>query len=491
MHIRYWPTVAFVVNRTRRSGDGCTELADVFISYARSTAVQAQAAAIALRSLGYTVWLDDELPAHRAYRKVIEEQVAAAKAVLVLWSSEAIDSEWVLSEAERGREARKLIQGVVDGAPLPMPFDQIQCADLKGWTGDSHSAGWRKVVASVAVLLSQDRSSVAAEIDPAFRSVQREEWHRNRVPSNSLPAERDSFVGRRDAIDALRARFSAGAKLVSIVGIGGTGKTRLATRFAWENLEVFSGGAWFCDLSQARTRDGIAFAVAQGLQIALGAVDPVVQLGQVIAGRGHCLVVLDNFEQVADHAEATLGRWIERAPMARYLVTSREVLGIVGESVLPLEPLSGDDAVELFVKRAAAASPDYTPQADELRTIGRLVHSLDGLPLAIELAAARVRVTPPGVLMARIHDRFDLIGAKRGRQERQLTLRGAFDWSWDLLGEVEKASLAMLSVFEGGFTLDSAAAVIATAGSSSRDTPDAVQGLVDKSLVRSVGRRTV
>jgi adenylate cyclase len=125
-------------------------MSDVFISYARSTEKQAQAAAEALRGLGYSVWLDDQLPAHRAYTHVIAEQLAAAKAALVIWSADAAKSEWVMSEANRAREARKLVQLTVDDAGLPMPFDQIQCADLRDW--NLEAAGWRKVVTSIADL---------------------------------------------------------------------------------------------------------------------------------------------------------------------------------------------------------------------------------------------------------------------------------------------------------------------------------------------------
>src|SRR5580704_13574571 len=128
-------------------------MSDVFISYARSTARQAQAVAAALRDIGYSVWLDDELLAHRTYTHAIEEQLTAAKAALVIWSAEAVRSEWVLSEANRAREDRKLVQLSVDGARLPMPFDQTQCADLAGWTGDRNEPGWRKVVASIAELI--------------------------------------------------------------------------------------------------------------------------------------------------------------------------------------------------------------------------------------------------------------------------------------------------------------------------------------------------
>ena len=123
---------------------------------------------------------------------------------------------------------------------------------------------------------------------------------------------------------------------MSVLGLGGTGKTRLVARFAWDSLGQFPGGAWFCDLSQARSLDGIVHAVAQGLDLPLGKDDPVTQLGHAIAGRGQCLVILDNFEQVARHAEETLGRWLNRASNARFLVTTREVLGLAGEEVLAL-----------------------------------------------------------------------------------------------------------------------------------------------------------
>ena len=115
------------------------------------------AVAEALRALGYGVWRDDELPAHRAYAEVIEERLKAAKAVVVIWSAEAAKSQWVQSEADRARADRKLVQLSVDGARLPMPFDRIQCADLAGWTGDPDAPGWRKVVASVADLVGGDR----------------------------------------------------------------------------------------------------------------------------------------------------------------------------------------------------------------------------------------------------------------------------------------------------------------------------------------------
>src|SRR5579871_989577 len=130
-------------------------MTDIFISYARSTAAKAQMVGEALRGLGFGVWRDDELPAHRAYADVIQERLAAAKAVVVIWSTEAASSEWVRSEAERARSERKLVQLSVDRAAQPMPFDQIQCADLAGWSGDLEAPGWKKVVASITELVGR------------------------------------------------------------------------------------------------------------------------------------------------------------------------------------------------------------------------------------------------------------------------------------------------------------------------------------------------
>ena len=312
-------------------------------------------------------------------------------------------------------------------------------------------------------------------------------WLPVREVRHSLPAERDGFVGRDDALGALARKLEAGARLVSVLGIGGTGKTRLVTHFAWQWLGDYPGGVWFCDLSQARGLEGILVAMAQGLGLALGRSDAEVQLVNAIAGRGRCLLVIDNFEQVARLAEATLGQWLDRAPQASFIVTTREVLGIQGEETMALAPLGNSDAARLFHQRALAAWQGYTPSADDLAAVDQLVQVLDGLPLAIELAAARVRVMSPKVLLSRMNERFKLLWSRGGRQDRQATLRATFDWSWELLGEAERMALAQLSVFRGGFTLATAEAVLDLAELD--DPPwaaDLVLWLVEKSLVRQL-----
>jgi len=319
-----------------------------------------------------------------------------------------------------------------------------------------------------------------------YRVVQRDDlWLPVREIRHSLPAERDAFVGRHEPLLELARRFDAGARLVSVLGMGGSGKTRLATRFGWTWLGDYPGGVWFCDLSQARSLDGIAGAVAHGLDVPLDKGDPVARLGAAIAGRGPCLVILDNFEQVARHAEETASRWLDAAAQARFLVTTREVLGLTGEQIYALAPLPGGEAAELFRRRAEAAKHDLVLNAEDRAAIAPLVKLVDGLPLAIELAAARVRVMPPRTLLERMGERFRLLASAGGRRDRHATLRATLDWSWDLLSEAEKSALAQQSVFEDGFTREAVEAVVDL--SACTEAPwivDVLQSLVDKSLVR-------
>jgi predicted ATPase/Tfp pilus assembly protein PilF len=299
-----------------------------------------------------------------------------------------------------------------------------------------------------------------------------------------LPAERDAFVGRGADLRDLYRRLDDGARLVSLAGPGGTGKTRLAVRFGWAWLGEFPGGAWFCDLTPARSLEGIAHAVATTLQVPLGRDDLVEQIGRALAGRGRCLVILDNFEQVVAFAEESLGTWLSLAPEACFVVTTREVLGLQGEQVVDVPPLDVSDGGALFVHRAESAWERFTVRPEDRGVIEDLVRITDGLPLAIELAAARVRTMSPQVLLARMSERFMVLAS--GRRGRQATLKATFDWSWDLLSEVEKRALAQLSVFVGGFSLAAAEATLDLGPSATPWVIDVVQALVDKSLLRRV-----
>ena len=328
-------------------------------------------------------------------------------------------------------------------------------------------------------------NEVPADGEKAFRVVKDgDHWLPVREIPRALPKEWDRFVGRDDDLRQLDTLFEQGARLVSVTGAGGTGKTRLVTRFGWARLANYVGGVWFCDLSDARDADGIIRAVAVTLNVPLGEPQPVDQLAQAIGGRGPCLVVLDNFEQVADLAEPTVGTWLENAPNASFLVTTRELLSLRGEVSLSLPPLAEDDAVALFAARATAAQPDFALGPDNEADIRALVRLLDRLPLAIELAAHRIRVVSPRTLLERMSAHFELLAIPEAQKGRQATLRATLDWSWNLLSDGLKACLGELSVFEGGFTLEAAEAVLSSTGLLALDV---LQALVDRSLVRKVG----
>jgi predicted ATPase/class 3 adenylate cyclase len=354
---------------------------------------------------------------------------------------------------------------------------------------ESHGHWRLKGLAEAIEILEvgDDETSFAPPPDGAksYRVVRKgEHWLPVREVPHRLPRELDAFVGRDADLRDLASLLDGDAPLVSVLGIGGTGKTRLVTHYGWTWLGDYPGGVWFCDLSEARSVAGICDAVARTLDVALVSGGPVAQLGNAIASREGALLILDNFEQVARHAGDTLAHWLDAAPGVQFLVTTREVLGLPGETSLALPPLSEDEAVALFVERARQGKRDFVLPDDARVHVEELVRLLDQLPLAIELAAARARVMSPEKLLERMSDRFRLLTSGGGRRDRQATLRGALDWSWDLLDPDEQRALAQLAVFEGGFSLEAAEAVLEL---ESAWPMDAVQSLVDKSLVRPVG----
>jgi predicted ATPase/class 3 adenylate cyclase len=327
-----------------------------------------------------------------------------------------------------------------------------------------------------------------ADVEKAYRVARVGDlWRPVRKVRHNLAPERDAFIGRAAELGQLAGRLDAGQRLVTVLGPGGTGKTRLVRRYALAWLGEWPGGVYFCDLSEARSLDGIHVAVALALGVPLGKGDAGVQLGHAIAARGRCLVILDNFEQVQPHAEVTVGRWLDRAPQARFVVTSRERLRVAGEEVATLEPMEvAGEAIQLFEARARLQQPGFAVDPSNRAVVAEIVRLLDGLPLAVELAAARVRVLSLAQIVSRMHDRFALLAGARGAAARQATLRAAIDWSFDLLAPWEQAALAQCSVFDGGFTLEAAEAVVALgAWAEAPPVLDVVAALVDKSLLRT------
>lgn len=356
--------------------------------------------------------------------------------------------------------------------------------------GHYRAKGIAEPIELFGLALAADALEPPPDADKIYRVVRHDDgsgllWKPLRDVPHNLAPERDRFVGRATELRSLARSLDEGARLVTLLGVGGTGKTRLARRYAGAWLGDWPGGVFFCDLSEARSLDGVHFAVASALAVPLGRGDPGVQISHVIAARGRCLLVLDNFEQVVLQAAATLDAWLNRAPQASFLVTSRERLHLAGEWVFAVEPLAVDsEAVELFVVRAQSQRASFKLDATERAEVEEIARLLDGLPLALELAAARVRVMSAQQIRQRLSQRFALLAGARGIHARQATLKAAIDWSWELLNEQEQSALAQCSVFEGGFTLEAAEAVVDSGATGALPVMDIVQSLVDKSLLR-------
>jgi predicted ATPase len=345
------------------------------------------------------------------------------------------------------------------------------------------------VSADLALLLTERFLGPSAQPDAGTSRAPRQRRRHN------LPAELSSFVGReRELADVRRAVVES--RLVTLTGLGGSGKSRLAVRVAAELVDRWPDGAWLVELASLTRPDRVPTAVAAALGIAEDPHRPLVETLADELRERQLLVVLDNCEHLLEPCAEFAAALLREAPGLRVLATSREALAVPGEVVIAVQPLDlppvGDDtgdvtriaAVRLFAERAAAVRPDFAVTPANAAAVAALVRSLDGLPLALELAAARVNVLSVEQIAGRLSDRFGLLsGGARTVMPRQQTLRAAMDWSYELLDPVERRVLRRLSVFLGRWTLDAAEAVCPGAGVETAQVLDAVARLVAKSLV--------
>ncbi|MFF2362663.1 BTAD domain-containing putative transcriptional regulator [Streptomyces sp. NPDC058122] len=310
-------------------------------------------------------------------------------------------------------------------------------------------------------------------------------------PPGNLRARLTSFVGREKDIDAIRGDLSA-ARLVTLLGPGGAGKTRLSQEAAEAMAPALRDGVWLAELAPVddpkAVPEAVLTAVGARETVLRGAGaeemravadrhdDPLTRLAEHCAKR-RMLIVLDNCEHVVDAAAHLAEALLERCPGVTVLATSREPLGVPGELLRPVDPLPEPSALRLLADRGAAARPGFRVE-DDPEAAAEICRRLDGLPLAIELAAARLRMLTPRQIADRLDDRFRLLtSGSRTVLPRQQTLRAVVDWSWDLLDEAERDTLGRLSVFAGGCDLAAAEAVCGPAAL------DVLGSLVDKSLV--------
>ena len=302
-------------------------------------------------------------------------------------------------------------------------------------------------------------------------------------PPSNLPSEATTLVGRRAEIERLAGELAAG-RIVTLTGPGGSGKTRLAVGVAEVVRGRFPHGTWFIDLAAIRDPSLFETTIAATLNLRES---PERTLADAL--RDHLrdrqvLLVLDNLEQLLPDAATAAAGLIRAAPGVRILATSRELLRIAGERGYVVPSLGVDDGVALFEDRARLQRPDLVIDDATRATIHAISERLDGLPLAIELAAARVRILSPAAILDRLGQTLDMSGGPRDRPERQRTLRSAIDWSHELLTEPERRLYRRLAVFAGGWTAEAAIGVVDPAGDLGMDLLDGLESLVDKSLIR-------
>ncbi len=311
------------------------------------------------------------------------------------------------------------------------------------------------------------------------------------TPTN-LPVQLTSFLGRADELDKVSGLLRE-HRLVTITGVGGVGKTRLALHVAAELLPTFSDGAWLCELARANDSESVLQIVAATLGVQLrGELSLLDSIGEYLRAK-QLLLVLDNCEHVIETASALAETVLRAASGVRLLATSREGLAAEGEFVRPLRALSVPPdadvrtaAVELFIERALAAGAGVEFDAVQTRAVVEICRRLDGIPLAIELAAARAAVMSPIDIAARLDERFRLLtGGRRTAVERHQTLRATVEWSYLLLTSTERAVFDRFGVFGGTFDIDAALAVCAGASLEHWDVLDAVAALIQKSLVQA------
>src|SRR6266478_2248699 len=322
-------------------------------------------------------------------------------------------------------------------------------------------------------------------------------------PTN-LPVLRTGFVGREKEVAAAKELLlRQDVRLVTVTGPGGIGKTRLAVEVAGGLIEMFPGGIHFVPLSPLSDPGLIASVIVQTLGIReAGGQSPLEILKKNLQDslRAPMLFLLDNFEHLIQ-AAPTVAELLAAAPNLKILVTSRAALHLYGEHEFPVPPLALPDsrsmptveilsqcpAVALFVQRAAAAKPDFELNRENASAVTEICARLDGLPLAIELAAVRVKVLSPSSMLTRLASRLQLLtGGSRDLPQRQQTLRAAMDWSYDLLDAAEQKLFRRFSVFVGGCTLEGAEAVCNTKGDLDLDLLDVMASMVDKSLAQQV-----
>ncbi|MBW3663126.1 MAG: winged helix-turn-helix domain-containing protein [Actinobacteria bacterium] len=489
---------------------------------------------IVTRGGGYVL----DVPAERLDARRFEELLAVARRAvapaaaasvlregLALWRGPALadfaDAEFAQTEIRRLEASRRAAVDDRIDADLACGRHGEVLAELEALVADEPFAerAWRQLAlacyragrqADALQACRRARALLGEElgIDPGPQLAELEQAILRQDPTldlaaapvavTNLPTALTPFVGRQLELVDLAERL-ASARLVTLTGPGGCGKTRLATEAAARMASAWREGVWFVDLAPVATGDRVVEAVARALGVRGESGEPLTERLVSYLRMRRVLLVVDNCEQVIEASAGLVTRLLQGCPDVTVLATSREALGVPGEVRWPVPPLGippedeeamrpiealSHDGVQLFVERATAAFPGFAPDREMLGAVSRICRRLDGLPLAIELAAARMTALSPHQLADRLDDLLGLLGQVRPADARHRTMRATLAWSWQLLDEGERTLLRRLAVFPGGCSLAAAEAMLAD-HDVERTAPGAlVLGrLVDKSLM--------
>jgi non-specific serine/threonine protein kinase len=454
---------------------------DVFISYSSMDKAYADAVCNALESNGYGCWIAPRnIVPGQEWSEAIIDGINGCRAVVLIFSSHSNASPQVLREVERTINKRiPLVPFRVENVPLSKAMEYF--ISVPHWL-EAHTPPLEphldNLVRTVQVLVPRGEASPDSVLSvPPLALDIPSPTYAAPVPHN-FPTHVTDFVGRDAEVQALHGLLEGGARLVTLSGMGGCGKTRIAYEVAAQRSLKYPGGSWWIDLASVQDPSLVLRTIADVLEIKD---DPSVPLLKRLAERlqsDKTLLVLDNFEQVTA-ASPEIGELIRSCPSLTILVTSREVLNLSSEHEFNIPPMTSEEAVNLFVTRAQQVKAGFSLDDASRIVAERLCQKLDGIPLAIELAAAQVRLLKVNQIEKQLSQRFKTLVSTFGDvSQRQRTLRAAVDWSYDLLTEDEQLLFASLSVFQGGFSLDAVEAVC--------ENDDAYSGVVrlrEKSLL--------
>jgi predicted ATPase len=443
-------------------------------------------------------WLDEEeLYPGQDWNLEIETAVEDADAILVCLTKGSITKEGYVQ-----RELRKVLDFAdykPEGTLYIIPVRLEECEpprSLRAWQYADYFEGQRER-AFERLLVSLKRRADGLGLNVELPAPKTEEKPvEEKKPPHNLPTQPTPFIGRTAQIAALKELIlNPDVHLVTLLGPGGTGKTRLSLQVAQEVLDHFPQGVFFVPLADDTNSNQFISLVAQQLEVREGGRPLLENVNDYVRDK-HILLVLDNFEQLvsAGHIVAEL---LVAAPELKIIISSRIALNLHGEREYPvppldlpqttgeltLEDLAGNESVILFIERARASNPNFALTKDNASAVAEICRRLDGLPLALELAAARIKLLSPQAILGRLDDLFKLLtGGARDLPSRQQTLRNTLEWSYGLLNEEEKTLYARVGVFVGGFTLEAVEAVC-----NAENTLDILEGLtslVNNSLVR-------